>query len=92
MADGIHQYAFDIMLKTAVRIEARSLREAKDKLIEALNCATVNLGETDDGQTLVAEASIDGEPELFEFDGEPAHDINGNIKIGETHARRERNT
>ena len=82
MTDGLHEYAFNVTLLTALRVKARSLQEAKDKLKEHLDCATVNLGEVDD-QAIVAEASMEGEPDLFEFDGEPANDVNGKIEIGD---------
>ena len=82
MADGLHEYAFDVTLLTALRVKARSLQEAKDKLKKRLDCATVNIGEMDD-EAIVAEASMRGKPNLFEFDGEPANDINGEIQIGD---------
>ena len=77
MTDGLHGYAFNVTLLTSIRVDARSLKEAKDKLKKWLDCATVNLGE------MVAKASMEGEPDLFEFDGEPANDVNGKIEIGD---------
>ena len=82
MADGLHEYAFNVTLLTALRVKARTLQEAKDKLKERLDCATINLGEMD-GEAIIAEVSIEGEPDLFEFDGEPANDVNGKIQIGD---------
>ena len=80
--DGLHEYAFDVTLLTTLRVRAGSLQEAKDKLRKRLDCATINLGVMD-GQAIVAEASMEGEPDLFEFDGEPANDVNGKIEIGD---------
>jgi len=31
----------------------------------------------------IARASMKGEPVLYEFDGEPANDVNGKIQIGD---------
>lgn len=83
MAGELHEYAFDIILKTSFRVNAASLQAAKDMLVEQLDCATINCGETDDGQMLVAEATIKGDPGLFEFDGEPAQEVDGEIQIGD---------
>ena len=82
MTDGLHEYAFDITLLTSLRVKAHSLQEAKDKLNELLDCATVNLGEMD-GWAVTAEVTMEGDPHLFEFDREPAKDVNGKIKIGD---------
>ena len=81
MTDGLHKYAFKVTLLTSIRVDARSLKEAKDKLKEALNRATV-VGAMG-GYGPIARASMEGEPELFEFDGEPANDVNGKIEIGD---------
>ena len=82
MTDGLHEYAFEVLLYSHIRVKAHSLQEAKDKLKERLDCATVNLGEMDD-EAIVAEASMEGDPDLFEFDGEPANDVSGKIEIGD---------
>lgn len=69
--NGLHEYAFDVTL-LALRVKAHSLQEAKDKLNKLLDCVTINF----------AEASV-GELNLYEFDGEPANDVNGKIEIGD---------
>lgn len=81
MTSGLHEYAFDVTLLTSLRVKAHSLQEAKDKLNELLDCATINVGEIN-GQAIAAEASMASEPSLFGFDGEPAKDANGKIEIG----------
>lgn len=67
-----HEYAFDIKLLAAIRVRANSEAEARAKLRDALQCADSNFGQTSDGQTLTAEATIDGELDLYEIDGEAA--------------------
>ena len=80
MADKTHEYAFDLNLLVSVRLNARSLSEAVAQIESHFDCAEVNLGEID-GETVVAEASLDGDPELFEFDGNPAEAVGGKIQI-----------
>ena len=75
MTDGLHEYAFDVTLLTSLRVKAHSLQEAKDKIKKLIYYVTIN--------PTPAEASMEGEPDLFEFDGEPATDVNGKIEIGD---------
>lgn len=70
-----HEYAFDARLVAAFRVRATSPEEAKRKLVEALNCASANLGAID-GDPLLAEVSIDlgddgPDLTLYEIDGTP---------------------
>lgn len=62
-------FLFDVKLFSSVRIEADSEKEAREKLSEVLDCATVNFGSVD-GEPVTGEASIDGELDLIEIDGE----------------------
>jgi len=81
MTNELHEYTFEVRLFTSIRVKAQSLQEAKDGLEELLECVTINLGEID-GEAIVVEASVEDEPRLVEFDGEPASDINGKIQWG----------
>ena len=66
----MHKYLFDVKLFTSLRINAENEAEARRKLAEALDCASINCGEID-GQPLVGEASLDDDPpDLIEVDGE----------------------
>jgi hypothetical protein len=66
-----HEYAFDVKLLAAIRVKAASEQEAREKLAEHLQCADTNFGAWPDGSPILAEASIDGEADLYEVDGEP---------------------
>ena len=66
-----HEYCFDVKLFSTLRIRATSLKNAREMLAGHLDCASANFGMTEDGQLLLGEASVDGEPCLVEFDGEP---------------------
>jgi hypothetical protein len=63
------EFLFDVKLISALRIKAESEAEARRMLTEALNCAEVNYGSIN-GDPLVGEASLDGELDLVEVDGE----------------------
>ena len=65
-----HEYLFDVKLFASLRIKARNERTARRMLAELLDCATVNCGALPDGSPLAGEASVDGELELIEVDGE----------------------
>jgi hypothetical protein len=65
-----HEYLFDVTLTASFRISAKDRAEAKRLLAEALNCASINAGEIN-GQTLIGEASMEGEADLAEVDGTP---------------------
>jgi hypothetical protein len=69
-AGPVHEYAFDVKLFASLRVKAATEEEAREKLRSALDCADTHFGQLD-GEPLTAEASIDGEPELYEIDGEP---------------------
>lgn len=68
----MHEYAFDVKLWAAVRIKAESEKEARRILSSHLDCVEVNLGALPNGDPLLAEASSEGDADLFEVDGEAA--------------------
>jgi hypothetical protein len=68
--DEATEYAFDIKLLAAVRVKATSEREARRMLNDYLQAADCNFGAWPDGSPILAEASIDGEADLYEVNGE----------------------
>lgn len=68
-APGAHEYLFDVKLFTSFRFTAANEAEARRLLAEALDCASINAGQVN-GQTLLGEASMDGDADLVEVDGE----------------------
>lgn len=66
----MHEYMFDVKLLAAFRFKAPHEQAARMLLAAALDCETINAGEIN-GCTLVGEASMDGEADLIEVDGEP---------------------
>ena len=66
-----HEYAFDIKLLASVRVRATTEREARELLARHLACADCNAGAWPGGSPIVFEASIDGDADLYEVDGEP---------------------
>ena len=61
-------YTLDFKLWACVTVEAASPQEAVEQLTGGgrLDCATVNLGSYDDGSPIVCEASIEGDPDVYE--------------------------
>ena len=68
MTAKTREYAFDVTLLAAIRIHATSEDEARTKLHDVLECATVSAHV--DGKPINFEATIEGEGELYEIDGE----------------------
>lgn len=64
-------YAFDVNLLGAIRVDANSRKEAEALVRCALDCASINAGCWPDGSPILFEASVDGELDLYEIDGEP---------------------
>lgn len=64
------EYTFDIKLFATVRVKANSEEEARCLAAEYLDSADCNFGAGPDGAPILAEASMDGEPELIEVEGE----------------------
>jgi len=62
------EYAFDIKLFAVVRVEADSLADARRRVQDL---QAIEIGYDADG-VHITEGSTDGEPDLFEIDGEPA--------------------
>ena len=60
-------YLFDVKLFASLRIGATSESAARQMITTLLDAATVNFGEID-GDPIIGEASIDGEPDLVEID------------------------
>lgn len=65
-----HEYLFDVKLFTAIRIKASTEEEARKKLAAYFDCASVNFGADEDGDPITGEASMDGDADLVEVDGE----------------------
>ncbi len=64
------EYAFDVVLFAAIRVKACSEADARKQLREALDAADSNFGAWRDGSPITGEASMDGEPTLYEVNGE----------------------
>jgi hypothetical protein len=65
-----HDYLFDAKLFALLRISAASEDQARRILTRLLDCATINCGALPDGSPLTGEASLDGDLDLIEIDGE----------------------
>lgn len=70
------EYAFDIELFAAVRVNAPNEATARQMLAEAFEAADTNFGAWPDGSPILGEASLSdlATPSLFEVDGEPVDD------------------
>ena len=64
------EYVFDVKLFTTLRVKADSEAKARADLRRMLNCADANFGAWDEGDPILGEVSMDGEPDLVEIDGE----------------------
>lgn len=68
---GLTTYTFDIKLLATIRVKAESATAATKKLRANLECADSNFGAWDDsGDPILGEASIDGDVDLIEIEGE----------------------
>ena len=65
-----HEFTFDVALAAVVRINAPDEETARTRLYETIDGAAADFGPAHDGEPLVCEATIDGEPELVEINGE----------------------
>jgi hypothetical protein len=65
-----HEYLFDAKLFALLRITAPSEHAARHALMELLDSTTINCGALACGAPLVGEASLDGDLELLEVDGD----------------------
>lgn len=78
-APGVmHEYGFDLMLKTAIRIKAASPEQAQQLLLEVFDAATCKAGVWPNGETVVFEASVSEHEQmsLFSVDGAEVQGIN----------------
>lgn len=66
----MHEYLFDVKLFAAIRVNASSREEAISKLRNGIDCSTGNFGSFANGDPIVGEVSIDGDPDLVEINGE----------------------
>jgi hypothetical protein len=65
------EFLFDVKLFSCIRVQAATEAEARAKLAQMLDVVDVQLSDPDDNdETLTFEASIDGEADLLEVDGE----------------------
>ena len=67
------EFAFDVTLAGALRVNAPTEAEARRILRDRLDCADSNLGAWPDGSPMLAELSLTGTPSLYEIDGEEPH-------------------
>lgn len=65
----MNEYLFDVKLFASVRVKARSVPAAREKLRAAFACASINAGAWPDGDPVLGEASQDGEADLIEVNG-----------------------
>lgn len=68
----MREFAFDIKLSAVARVKANDEAEAKKKLHEVVDCVDLSgtPGTVDNDVTLTEGSIADGEPLLFEIDGE----------------------
>lgn len=67
---SIHEYVFDVKLFATVTVKATSEKAARAILKDALDCADCNGGVWPDGSPVLFEASMDGEADLNQVDGD----------------------
>lgn len=82
------EYAFDVVLRAAIRVKATSEAEAREMMHDVLDCADANFGSWPDGSPVLGEASLDTDAEgqglsLYEVDGEPVGDTPASIPAEE---------
>ena len=66
----MNEYLFDIKLFASIRVNAISEREARAMILECFDCADVNAGAWPNGDPILFEASVDGDFDLVEVNGE----------------------
>jgi hypothetical protein len=60
------EFAFDIRLRAALRVQAATQAEAERMLSERLDCADATLGRWHDGSPIIAEVSLDEVDGVFD--------------------------
>ena len=66
----MNEYIFDIKLLATIRVNAASESEARGRVFEHLDCASINAGAWPNGDPILFEASVDGDFDLVELNGE----------------------
>lgn len=66
----MNEYLFDIKLFASIRVNAASESEARDLVLEHLDCSSINAGAWPNGDPILFEASVDGDFDLVEINGE----------------------
>lgn len=64
-------YTFDVKLFAMMTLKANSEAEARATLSEIVGCMDCNGGSWPDGTPILFQASVDGESDLIEINGEP---------------------
>jgi len=67
----MNEYLFDVNLFATIRIRAESEAEARATILDHLDCACINAVAWPNGDPILFEASVKGEPFLIEINGEP---------------------
>lgn len=70
--EQIKEYGFDVKLFAVIRVKAASEEDARRILSECAGGMDCNGGAWPDGNPILFNASIDGESDLIEIDGEDA--------------------
>ena len=66
-------YLFDVRLFASIRVPAENLADARRQLRDKIECAECNFGTWENGDPIIAEATIDDDcPELIEVEQESA--------------------
>lgn len=68
----MHEYLFDVKLFAAIRVKADTEEQAREMLIQHIDCNTANLGSWPNGDPILCEVSIDDPScdEVVEINGE----------------------
>jgi hypothetical protein len=68
--DPRHAFLFDVKLFVLVNVHAPDEATAREMLAKALDGSKLDGGAWPNGEPLLMEASVDGEADLMELDGE----------------------
>lgn len=64
------EFCFDVKMFACIRVQAKTLKQAQAMVREHLDAAACNAGAWPNGDPILFEASVDGELELAEINGE----------------------
>ena len=70
----LREFAFDVTLAAAIRVQAASLEEVHTIVKTTIEASDANLGSWPNGDAILAEVSVDGEADLFEINGTTLYD------------------